>query len=90
MKKIILISVFGTFLLSCQETCPTTDVNELSECLCETSREYGNAIVAKDEDKIADLDSQMEIIDEEVAAELDKGTYTSEELAEAMVTTDCE
>jgi hypothetical protein len=90
MKKIFLVPILCSFLLSCQDTCPTNDVNELSECLCESSREYGDAIAANDEDKIAELDREMEIIDEEVAAELDKGTYTSEELANAMASTNCD
>ena len=90
MKKITLISVLGTFLISCQDTCPTTDVQELSDCLCKTSIEYREAVAAQDEGKIAELDRKMEIVDEEVAAELDKGTYTDEELANAMASADCE
>jgi uncharacterized membrane protein (DUF106 family) len=90
MKKFIIAISIGLIISSCQDTCPADDVNDLAKCMCEDTKAYSEAVNSGDTEKIDELDRKMQIADEEVAAELDKGTYTAQELQIALTEVECD
>jgi len=90
MKKIFLSFTISALLVSCQDTCPTDDLGELTNCLCDFGKEQTEAVESQDQSAIDDVTRRMEIMDEEIAIEIDKGTYSVEELQEALQGMDCE
>jgi hypothetical protein len=89
MKKILLILPLATFLFSCGGGCDTSSADGAADCACNSAQDYYEAFEAKDEDKMKDIDGQMQSWENEVEGHIDKGDYSENDVEAALRKRDC-